>query len=74
MTPFERILEEARTLSERDREILATALYSTLEDVGPFVPQWRDDLIRRLRGIEDGNDKLVAAAEEIAARHPSPAA
>ena len=62
-----RLLEEARSLTQEERDILAAELRR-----GAFEPQesvdeaWREELERRLRDIEEGRAKTVPAREAIA--------
>jgi hypothetical protein len=62
-----RLLEEARRLTQEERDLLAAELRR-----GPFEPQesvdaaWKEEIERRLKDVQEGRAKTVPAREAIA--------
>ena len=61
---YQRLEEEVLHLSRVDRSQLASRLLESLdEDEHKLSPEWRDELLRRTRSIDDGTAKLIPAEE-----------
>ena len=63
-----KLLEEALSLPEEERLLIATELQNSLEPVATseeIDAAWRDELVRRVRSIEDGTAVLHDGAEVL---------
>jgi putative addiction module component (TIGR02574 family) len=65
----EKIISEALRLPKETRAMLAERLIESLDfdDAGELSPEWREEIGRRCREIDDGTAKL-ADADDVFAR------
>ena len=59
MPTLESILEDALTLSQDERELLAERLFCSIQPTPGWEEAWTVELDRRVARIESGIDKLI---------------
>lgn len=63
--PYEILEDKVLHLSREDRSKLASRLLESLDD-DELSPEWRSELQRRVRDIDEGRTKLITHDEVIA--------
>ena len=63
---YEKVKDDALHLSLEDRSRLASRLLESLDDDDDVSPEWKDEIDRRLKEIDEGRAVMVPHAEVMA--------
>ena len=63
---YEKVKDDALHLPLEDRSRLASRLLESLDDDGDVSPEWKNEIDRRLKEIDEGKAVMVPHAEVMA--------